>query len=100
MATLKELAQTVQIEVAYGAPYNQDFPDSHAYTIMLTYQSRMMQTPFYTGRGWTREPAALMCWKPCSPMRPLQAMTSLRSGLLTWDTILIAARPRRSIRPA
>jgi hypothetical protein len=51
MATLKELAQTVQIEVAYGAPYNQDFPDSHAYTITLTYQGRSMQTPFYTGRG-------------------------------------------------
>jgi hypothetical protein len=56
MATLKELAQTVQMEGAYGAPYNQDFPDSNAYTITLAYQGRSMQTPFYTGRGWTREP--------------------------------------------
>ena len=56
MTMLKELTHTVQIEVASGAPYNESFPDSHAYTITLTYQGRMMQTPFYTGRGWTREP--------------------------------------------
>ena len=43
-------------EISYGAPFQDDWPDAHPYTVTLHYQQRAMTVPFYTGPAWDREP--------------------------------------------
>src|SRR5262245_4282986 len=44
------------VEISYGAPVRDDWPDAHPYTVTLRYQQRAMTVPFYTGPAWSREP--------------------------------------------
>ncbi len=43
-------------EISYGAPFRDDWPDAHPYTVTLRYQQRAMTVPFYAGPAWSREP--------------------------------------------
>lgn len=51
-------AQKLTAVVKYGAPHNENFPDSNSWTITLKYKNRRMTVPFYTGYAFATDPTS------------------------------------------
>lgn len=50
-------AEGLAAEIGYEAPVLDDWPDANRFMVTVRYRQRAMTVPFYTGSGWSREPA-------------------------------------------